>query len=342
MPLRTPFWWYRDRHAIGLALAPIGALYGRVAASRLQKGEPYRSKLPVICVGNFTAGGGGKTPTAIAVAKALEEMGERPSFLTRGYGGTAQGPLFVVDGQDAAEVGDEPLLLAAQGPTMVAVDRAAGARAIEASDATVIVMDDGFQNPSLQKDLSLIVVDAASGIGNGRVLPAGPLRAPLDAQLPCADALLVIGDGNKAAPVAERFARAGKPILNAKIAPDCDSRWLAVLPVIGFAGIARPAKFFATLRNNGARLIDAHSFPDHHRYTGRQAGKLLAEARQHNAMLITTAKDWTRLPDDGAELGELKHRSRPFPIVVQFEDGEALKALLAARLSRRNGDRGSA
>jgi tetraacyldisaccharide 4'-kinase len=342
MPLKTPFWWYRDRSAVGLALAPLGALYGRLAASRLQKGEPYRSRLPVVCIGNFTAGGGGKTPTAIAVAKVLQEMGERPCFLTRGYGGTTQGPLFAVEGQDAAEVGDEPLLLAAHAATMVAADRTAGAKAIEATDATVIVMDDGFQNPSLAKDLSLIVVDAGAGLGNGRVLPAGPLRAPLDVQLPRANALLVIGEGNKAAPVAERFAGTGKPVLKAKIAPDCDTRWLAVLPAIGFAGIARPGKFFSTLRNNGARLIDAHSFPDHHRYTARQASKLLAEARQHNAMLITTAKDWARLPDDGAELGELKHRSRPFPIVVQFEDGEALKALLAEAINPRNESRGSA
>ena len=329
MPLKTPFWWDRDKSVIASLLAPVAAVYGRVAASRASGVAPYRSRLPVICIGNFTAGGGGKTPTAIAVAEMLKSMGERPVFLTRGYGGTVKGPAFVEKSHDAADVGDEPLLLAAHAPAMVAADRVAGAKAIEATDASVIVMDDGFQNPSLAKDLSLIVVDGAAGIGNGRVIPAGPLREPLATQLTRAGALLVIGDGAKGARVAETFARDGKPVLNARIAPDCDPRWLGVLPAIAFAGIARPAKFFSTLRNNGARLIDAHGFPDHHRFSACQARRLLAQAQGHNAMLVTTAKDWARLPDDDSTpQGELKHRSRPFPITIKFEDAAALKTLL--------------
>ena len=206
----------------------------------MAKDPAYRSTLPVICIGNFTAGGGGKTPTAIAVAKCLKAMGKNPAFLTRGYGGNAKGVVRVA-GQSAEAAGDEPLLLAEIAPTFVSADRVAGAKAIEASGADVIVMDDGFQNPSLHKDVSLIVVDAASGLGNGRVIPAGPLRAPLADQIGRADALCVIGEGNKAASLIESFTRAGKPVLQAKIAPDCDSRWLGMLPVIGFAGIARPA-----------------------------------------------------------------------------------------------------
>jgi len=338
MRLEAPFWWYRKAGALASALAPLGRVYGRIAENRAARVAPYRSRLPVICIGNFTAGGGGKTPTAIAVAALLKELGARPAFLTRGYGGASKGPILVKQGQSAEEVGDEPLLLAEAAPTMVAADRVAGAGAIEASDASIIVMDDGFQNPSLVKDLSLVVVDGAVGIGNGLIIPAGPLRAPLEAQIARAGALIVIGDGGKAAALIEAFTAQSKPVLKARMVPRQDRRWLGVLPVIGFAGIARPAKFFATLRNEGARLIETRSFPDHHRYTEREARRLLKAATEQNAMLVTTEKDYVRLADDAdadSALGELKHRCRPFPIAVEFEDAAALKQLLAAALTRR-------
>ncbi|MGK2921436.1 MAG: tetraacyldisaccharide 4'-kinase [Methyloceanibacter sp.] len=335
MPLETPSWWYRKTGAIASMLSPLATLYGRAAASRLGAKPTYRSSLPVICIGNFTAGGGGKTPTALAVASLLRGMGKHPAFLTRGYGGSAKG-VVRVDGQDATEVGDEALLLAAAAPTFVSADRVAGAKAIEETGADIIVMDDGFQNPSLAKDLSLIVVDAASGLGNGHVMPAGPLRAPLDVQLTFADALLVIGKGKKADSLVAAFNAAGKPLLRAKIAPNCDSRWLSVLPAIGFAGIARPSKFFATLKANGARLLASHAFGDHHRFTEKEAKRLLQEADDKSAMLVTTEKDWARLTDgeEDSAVTELKHRSRPFPIVVTFEDEESAKALLEGAASR--------
>jgi tetraacyldisaccharide 4'-kinase len=270
------------------ALSPLGAIYGSMAERKMAGVAPYRSRLPVICIGNFTAGGGGKTPTAIAVAKVLKEAGERPCFLTRGYGGKTQGPVLVAMGQSAAEVGDETLLLAAHAPTVVSTDRAAGAKLIEGTDATVIVMDDGFQNPQLAKDFSLIVVDAATGLGNGLVMPAGPLRAPLDKQMPRADALLLIGDGGKTAPLAKSFEAANKPVLKARMAPRGDARWLGILPVIGFAGIANPKKFYATLSQNGARLTGTRSFPDHHPYSERQAMRLLRWALEWNPMLVNT------------------------------------------------------
>lgn len=335
MRLKAPFWWYRKKGVLASALAPLGRLYGNRAEARFTRAEPYRSRLPVICIGNFTSGGGGKTPTAIAVAALLAQMGRNPAFLTRGYGGASTGPVLVKQGQSAEDVGDEPLLLAEVAPTMVSADRAAGAKAIEASDANVIVMDDGFQNPSLAKDLSLVVVDAGSGIGNGLVVPAGPLRAPLEAQMARADVLIVIGDGERAARLSEAFAAQGKPVLKARMVPRQDKRWLSVLPVIGFAGIARPEKFFATLRNNGARLIDNRAYPDHYRYSERQARSLLKEASDYNAMLVTTEKDWVRLPDDpDSAAGELKHRSRPFAIAVEFADPAAMKQLLATAVAK--------
>jgi tetraacyldisaccharide 4'-kinase len=343
MPLEAPFWWYRKTGALASVLAPLGRLYGRLAERRFAAVAPYRSTLPVICIGNFTAGGGGKTPTAIAVAALLKALGAAPAFLTRGYGGTAKRPVLVAKGQSAEAVGDEPLLLAEAAPTMVSPDRAEGAKAIEATGADVIVMDDGFQNPGLAKDLSLIVVDAGAGIGNGLVMPAGPLRAPLPAQMARAGALVVIGDGGNAAALIEAFARQGKPVLKARIVPRQDRRWLGVLPAIGFAGIARPSKFFDTLRANGARLIDARSYPDHYRYSERQARSLLKEAKDYNAMLVTTEKDWVRLPDgDGSDAAELKHRSRPFAIAVEFEDVGAVKALLSAAMAQSRAGRQSA
>jgi tetraacyldisaccharide 4'-kinase len=332
MPLKPPGFWSRERSGLAAGLAPFGALYGRIAEARFARVTPYRSRLPVICIGNLTAGGGGKTPTAIAVAELLVAQGRKPYFLTRGYGGTAKGPLQVRDGMEAYEAGDEPLLLAEAAPVMIAADRAAGARAIEATDADVIVMDDGFQNPSLAKDFSLVVADAGAGIGNGLVMPAGPLRAPLAPQIARAHALLLIGEGRKGAALAEAFARAGKPVLSASLVPNCDARWLSVLPVIGFAGIARPEKFFATLGNNGARLVAKHAFADHHRFSEREARRLLDEAEAKGAMLVTTEKDWVRLPDDDTAVGELKHRSRPFPVVLKFADEAAIAALLAPAL----------
>lgn len=335
MRLKAPFWWYRKQGVLASALAPLGRLYGNTAEARFARVEPYRSRLPVICIGNLTAGGGGKTPTAIAVAALLTEMGRKPAFLTRGYGGTSEGPVLVKKGQSAEDIGDEPLLLAETAPTMVSADRAAGAKAIEASAADAIVMDDGFQNPGLAKDLSLVVVDAASGIGNGLVMPAGPLRTPLEAQMARADALIVIGEGQRAARLSEAFAAHAKPVLKARMVPRQDKRWLSVLPVIGFAGIARPEKFFATLRDNGARLIDARAYPDHYRYSERQARSLLKEATDYNAMLVTTEKDWVRLPDDpDSAAGELKHRSRPFSIAVEFTDTAAVKDLLSAAVAK--------
>jgi tetraacyldisaccharide 4'-kinase len=336
MSLRAPFWWYGKRGALASALAPLGTFYWRMAERKAAQVEPYRSQLPVICIGNFTVGGGGKTPTAIAVAAVLKDAGERPCFLTRGYGGKAEGPVLVTKGQSAAEIGDETLLLQAHAPTVVSADRAAGAKLIERTDATVIIMDDGFLNPQLAKDFSLIVVNSSVGFGNGLVMPAGPLRAPLNKQMPSADTLLLIGDGGRAAPLAKNFDAANKPVLKARMTPRGDARWLGVLPVIGFAGIANPKKFYDTLSQNGARLSGRRSFPDHHPYTERQAERLLRWAREWNAMLVTTEKDWVRLPEnDGTALSELRFRSRPLLIDIEFGDSNKLKRLLVEAIEKR-------
>lgn len=344
MPLEEPAWWYAPavRPAARL-LGPIAAIYGWAAERRYRRGRPYRAGLPVICVGNFTAGGTGKTPLALLIARELAGLGETPAFLTRGYGGRLTGPKVVDPLRDtAAEVGDEALLLAGVATTIVARDRAKGAQAAERTEPapTVLVMDDGLQNPALVKDLAIAVVDARRGLGNGRVLPAGPLRAPLAFQLTLADAIVINRSAQGEACTAlsawlrDRF---GGPLLTARPERDSDVGWLADTPVIAFAGIAHPARFFDMLEGLGARVLERIAFPDHHPFTEEDAGRLLAVAQKHRGLLVTTQKDWVRLKgQDGSRAG-LREQARPFGIRLCFEQGDAarLKALLQSVLDCR-------
>ncbi|MBV8242210.1 MAG: tetraacyldisaccharide 4'-kinase, partial [Hyphomicrobiales bacterium] len=244
--MREPSFWWGEASLASALLAPLAAIYGAVARARLG-GRGRRAGAPVVCIGNLTVGGAGKTPTALAVARMLAAAGERPVFLSRGYGGTLAGPVRVDPARHGAhDVGDEPLLLARTAPTIVARDRVKGAAI--AAGASVIVMDDGFHNPSLAKDFSVLVVDARRGIGNGRVIPAGPLRAPLDAQLTRAHALVVVGTSLRAAAVAAAARARDIPVLQARLRPD--AAFIAGLGgarVLAFAGIGDPEKFFATL-----------------------------------------------------------------------------------------------
>ena len=288
-----------------------------------------RANVPVICIGDPTVGGAGKTPVAIVVAKALIAQGKRPYFLTRGYGGYEQGPLLLDPAKhSAAGVGDEPLLLAAAAPVVVAADRVAGAKLAAQADADVIVMDDGFQNPALEKDLSLLVIDAKGGTGNGRVFPAGPLRAPLAAQLARADAIVLIGDGEAGEQVAQQ---AGK-VLRATIAPDANAAAaLKGRSLLAYAGIGRPEKFFATLEAIGGNVAERRAFPDHHPFSAGEASEMLAAASARNLTLATTEKDLARMQGNAA-LSELANASLVLPITLRFEDERALKALLRKAL----------
>lgn len=337
MRLEPPSWWYGSRPVDRIKsdlLLPAAWLYGLAANARFKLVTPYRSHLPVICIGNFTAGGAGKTPLSLALAAILRDMGRAPAFLTRGYGGRTAGPHWADASRDpAAQVGDEALLLARAAPTLVAQDRPSGARAIEESGADVIVMDDGFQNPSLMKDLSFVAIDAGAGIGNARVLPAGPLRAPLGAQLSRADALVLIGEGHcDGLP----FHFAEKPLLKADIVPSDDAAWLRGASVLAFAGIGRPAKFFATLERLGARIAEAAPFPDHHLYTEREAAALLAKAERLGAALVTTEKDWVRLGGTAPALMTLRRSARVLPVRLDLKETSetALRALLSSALAK--------
>jgi tetraacyldisaccharide 4'-kinase len=331
--MRDPaFWWRAPGLAAGL-LAPLAGLYGAVAAVRLaQRGA--RAAVPVICIGNLTVGGAGKTPLVLMLARVLAEAGDAPVLLSRGYGGGIAGPLRVDSTRHGAtDVGDEALLLARAAPTIVARDRVRGAQAAVAAGARVIVMDDGFQNPSLQKSCSVLVVDGRRGIGNGLVVPAGPLRAPLSAQLARADALVMVGTGDAGARVTAAAQARGVPIFLANLAPDAAVvAALAGTRVLAFAGIGDPEKLYATLAGAGITVGVTRSFPDHHRYSRAEARMLCEQADRAALMLVTTEKDLVRMQGD-ARVAALAARARALPVTLTLADSAAFLRLLRNKLA---------
>lgn len=329
--MREPAFWWRAPGLAAALLAPAAALYGAVAGARLRH-PGHDSGLPVLCVGNFTLGGAGKTPTALAVGALLR--GANPFFLTRGYGGRSRGPLRVDPARHgAADVGDEPLLLARLLPTIVARDRAAGAALARAEGAGLIVMDDGFQNPSLHKTCALLVVDAARGIGNGRVLPAGPLRAPLAPQLARTDALVVIGAGEGADSVIA--GHGPRPVFRGRLVADPAAlEPLRGARLLAFAGIGDPQKFFATLRAAGLHVAAECAFPDHHVYTAGEAASLLAQAEREDLVPVTSEKDLARMTGTAA-LGVLARRSRALPVTLVLDDADRFQTFVMEKMRIR-------
>jgi tetraacyldisaccharide 4'-kinase len=348
--LDEPSWWYGAGPSVAAAaLAPLAALYGWAGQARFARAKPYRSRLPVVCVGNLTAGGTGKTPLTLYLCERLRGSGLNPAVLTRGYGSAEAGPRWVAPGDGADAVGDEALLLARAAPTLLARDRAAGARAIEgavaagAVAADAIVMDDGLQNPQLPKDLTLAVVDGRRGLGNGRVIPAGPLRAPLAFQLSLVDALVVNApaaspDGETGDAVGERLRRHFTgPILHCSTVVAGDADWLKGRRVVAWAGIGAPQRFFGMLRTLGAEPAETVAFSDHARLAEADARRLLALAAQHRATLVSTAKDMARLTGATGARAELAAATAVLPIALAFPkaDAERLAGLMGEVIRAR-------
>jgi tetraacyldisaccharide 4'-kinase len=313
-------------------LMPLGAVYGVIAGHRLQR-DGFDAGIPVLCVGNYHVGGAGKTPTVLALVKLLSELGETPVVLSRGYGGQLRGPIKVdPERHVAADVGDEPLMLARTVPVVVARDRIEGVALARSQGASVILMDDGFQNPAIAKDASLIVIDGGRGLGNACVFPAGPLRAPLPPQLERTDALIVIGDGSAAEATATAIAARGKAVMKAQVRADETS--VAALRgkrVLAFAGIGDPARFFRTLRANGIEVVRERAFADHHPFSESEIEALTTEAKRDALTLVTTEKDLARLRGRGG-LPDGAREIVPFAVTLEFDDAAQLRRFVTDQL----------
>jgi len=328
--MQAPKFWYRSRSWQAILLSPLGVLYAWATARRQKNARPTQIDIPVICIGNLNVGGTGKTPTTIAIAQMLRSRGIAVHIVSRGYGGSLQAVTQVDPRSHTAdETGDEPLLMAAFAPTLVANERVEGARAAQNAGADVILLDDGFQDPSLTKDLAIVVVDAARGFGNGRCLPAGPLRELVHVGLKRADAVISIGEPEAQSQFRERSAdQVGRIAhLTASLKPiEMGMPW-AEGRYLAFAGIGDPEKFFATLRGLGAPLVRTVALDDHQKLARPMIQRLMKEAQSMNAQLVTTEKDAARLPAD------LRSGILSLPVRLEFDDANTLKTLLEPVLS---------
>ena len=331
--LKAPAFWWRPRAGLAARLLqPVAGIWAKKASERMVEPPCLRAPVPVFCVGNFVVGGAGKTPTALALADLVRLFGGSPGFLTRGYGGSVTGAHRVDRTKDsAALVGDEPLLLAEKGPVVVSADRPAGVPLLLAAGVDAIIMDDGFQNPSLAKDFSLLVVDGRAGIGNGRVVPSGPLRAPLALQLERAQAVLIIGAGRAGDAVARDAAMVGLPVVRGRLVPTARSG-LKGKRVLAFAGIGRPEKFFASLDEAGAERVASEVFADHHPYTEAAAERLMTRAARDGLTLVTTGKDRARLQGASGARARLAEVTEVLKVRLVFDDEARLAAMIGAVL----------
>ncbi len=327
---KPPAFWYAPKtNADRLwphVLSPLGALYGFISRKRFDLYYPVPMSRPVICVGNIVAGGAGKTPVVLSLIDMMQQRGYNPHILTRGYGGEEPGPYQVAPNRDTAEdVGDEALLLVEKAPTWVSRNRALGAQAAIDTGANLIVMDDGFQNAALYKDFSIVVIDGAVGFGNGLVMPAGPLRETISFGLSRADAAVIIGDD---ATGAAALIKSHKdiPVWSARLVPDVINPNLKDREVFAFAGIGRPEKFKETILEAGAKLEGWGSYPDHIPYTEDDLADLVAAAESRGAMIVTTAKDYVRLPET------IRPKVTKFSVMLQWDNPDEVEKTIIAAL----------
>ncbi|MFK7902387.1 MAG: tetraacyldisaccharide 4'-kinase [Nitratireductor sp.] len=329
----TPPFWFAKPGLKAFALWPLSFIYSRAARARMFSKPTAALNVPVLCIGNFVVGGGGKTPTAIAFAQAIKKKGYKPGILSRGYGGkVAKQTIVDASIHNALDVGDEPLLLAKHAITVVSADRVVGAKMLIEEGCDFIIMDDGFQNPSLTKDFNLVVVDSRRGIGNGFSLPAGPLRVGIKHQMSMANAVLIVGEDDGADKVIRLTAKSGRPIYHAKLAMQKPSQ-LRKQNLLPYAGIADPKKFFDSLIKAGAILAQVKPFGDHHYFHKDDITELLETAKKLDAQLVTTEKDQMRLIGMGQHQEALAEASQIVEVKLQFEDKNSIGIIIDKVLS---------
>ena len=317
--MRPPTFW-KEKTTLSSVLLPVSLVYGWLAKNRQHHAHPVKLSVPVICVGNLVAGGAGKTPVALKLGALLKAKGKYAHYLSRGYKGSLDGPVQVNPAiHTVLEVGDEPLLLAAELPTWVAKDRVAGAKAAIAAGAEMIIMDDGFQNPELHKDVSLLVIDGRYGLGNERLIPAGPLREPVSAAMDRASAVIIVGDDEHHIAL---YIPPATPVLRVQVKPTVSGDAFAGKTVVAFAGIAHPRKFYRTLEAMGHRPKKMVAYPDHYVFKAKDLAFLREKAKEQESVLVTTMKDYVRLP------AAMQAEVTAVPIEAVFEDEEALWKVL--------------
>jgi tetraacyldisaccharide 4'-kinase len=317
--MRAPTFW-KEKTPLSSALLPLSLVYGWLAKNRQCHAQSAKLSVPVICVGNLVAGGAGKTPVALKIGALLKARNIHAHYLSRGYKGSLPGPVQVNPAvHNAQDVGDEPLLLSAVLPTWVAADRVAGANAAIAAGAQLILMDDGFQNPLLQKDVSLLVIDGRYGLGNERIMPAGPLREPIVLAMRRASAVVIVGDDVHQV---KRHVPKGKPVLRMHTEPKLEAGALDGKSIVAFAGIAHPRKFYRTLQAMGHQPKKMVAYPDHYVFKAKDIAFLREKAKEQESILVTTMKDYVRLPAD------MQREVTAVPIEAVFEDETALLKVL--------------
>lgn len=335
----APPFWFNKPGAVAWALAPFGKLYGHAAARRMLAPAKAHVNIPVLCVGNLIAGGAGKTPTVIALSRIARSIGLRPGFLSRGYGGSVATPTTVdAKTHNSHDVGDEPLVLFQYAITVVSPDRPAGARLLQEQGVDIIIMDDGFQNPSLHKDYSLLVIDAGRGIGNGFCIPAGPVRATLSTQLARSSAMLLIGRSEAGTAMVRMAAKAAKPVLNGRTKLRSAAGWNG-RKVLAYAGIADPSKFYRSLEEAGAEIVQKRSFHDHHPFSEEECRELLAIADKDELTLATTEKDSVRLTQRGHAQEVLREKSQVLLVDMEFDNSKMAELVLRDTVRRAEANR---
>lgn len=326
-----PFWWEKAGWQAWM-LSPFSLVYGKIAGRRMRTAKRASVPVPVICIGNFTVGGAGKTPTAIAIARAALAKGLKPGFLSRGYGGNLDVTTLVdVEHHRSVDVGDEPLLLAREASTVISRRRVEGARRLVEEGVDLIIMDDGFQSARLTLDYALVVIDTVRGIGNGHMVPGGPVRAPLAEQMRQLSGLVKVGNGHAADAIIRVAARAAKPIFVSAIKPK-EIPGFAGKRVLAYAGIADPAKFYRTVASLGGDIVIERSFPDHHHFSDDEITDLVDQAQIQDLQLVTTAKDIVRLRGHHGRAEELLWNSQVIEIDMVFDDPNAAATIIDAAM----------